>query len=127
MTECNTGNKLFKILGFDLKKVIFVPIGLGNYGIVVSLLVGVMAKEMVVATMAIINKVPNSNNFDEQLGSSFLSSGFVITFSPVTAIVMMVFSLLYLPCVSTMAVLRQEIGLKWTLFACTLQFSIAYG
>ncbi|NCB48581.1 MAG: ferrous iron transport protein B [Clostridia bacterium] len=106
---------------------IFVPIGLGNYGIVVSLLVGVMAKEMVVATMAIINKVPNSNNFDEQLGSSFLSSGFVITFSPVTAIVMMVFSLLYLPCVSTMAVLRQEIGLKWTLFACTLQFSIAYG
>jgi len=41
--------------------------------------------------------------------------------------VMMVFSLLYLPCVSTMAVLKQEIGLKWTLFACTLQFSIAYG
>ncbi len=106
---------------------IFAPIGLGNYGIVVSLLVGVMAKEMVVATMAIINKVPNTNNFDEQLGASFLTSGFVITFSPVTAIVMMVFSLLYLPCVSTMAVLKQEIGLKWTLFACTLQFSIAYG
>jgi len=106
---------------------IFAPIGLGNYGIVVSLLVGVMAKEMVVATMSIINKVPDTNNFDEQLGSSFLSNSFVITFSPVTAIVMMVFSLLYLPCVSTMAVLRQEIGLKWTFFACVLQFSIAYG
>jgi ferrous iron transport protein B len=106
--------------------VIFAPIGLDNYGIVVSLVVGVLAKEMVVSTMAIINKVPNTNNFDAQLGASFLSSSFVITFTSATAIVMMIFSLLYLPCVSTMAVLKKEIGLKWTVFACILQFAIAY-
>ncbi len=106
--------------------VFFAPIGLGNYGIVISLVVGVMAKEMVVATMAIINKIPNTTHFNDQLGASFFSTNSVIFFTPITAVVMMVFSLLYMPCISTIAVLRQEIGLKWTIFACFLQFSIAY-
>lgn len=105
---------------------VFRPIGLDNWGIVVSLLVGIMAKEMVVGTMAIINNVPNSTNFERQLGSSFLASGFAITFSPLTAVVMMIFSLLYMPCISTIAVLKKEIGWKLTILTCTIQIFVAY-
>ena len=106
--------------------VLFRPIGLGNWGIVASLIVGVVAKEMIVGTMAIINKLPNTNNFTDQLGNSFLSLAFVINFSPITAIIMLIFSLLYMPCISTIAVLSKEIGKKWTFIACLIQFFIAY-
>lgn len=106
--------------------ILFKPIGLDNWGIVVSLLVGVMAKEMVVGTMAIINKVPNTPDFDRQLGLSLLASTYVINFSPLTALIMMIFSLLYMPCISTIAVLKKEIGLKLTIITCILQFSVAY-
>ena len=101
-------------------------IGLRNWGIVASLIVGVVAKEMIVGTMAIINKLPNTNNFTDQLGNSFLSLAFVINFSPITAIIMLIFSLLYMPCISTIAVLSKEIGKKWTFIACLIQFFIAY-
>ncbi len=106
--------------------IIFRPIGLDNWGIVVSLLVGIMAKEMVVGTMAIINNVPNSVNFEKQLGASFLVSGFAINFSTLTAVIMMIFSLLYMPCISTIAVLKKEIGWKLTILTCAVQFSVAY-
>ncbi len=102
------------------------PIGLGNWGIAVSLLVGVMAKEMVVGTMAIVNKIPTSSDFDKTLGVSFLTSGFAIGFTPLTAAIMMIFSLLYLPCISTIAVMRKEIGRKWTFVSCITQFAVAY-
>ncbi len=106
--------------------ILFRPIGLDNWGIVVSLLVGIMAKEMVVGTMAIVNNIPNSINFEKQLGASFLSSAFVINFSPLTAVIMMIFSLLYMPCISTIAVLKKEIGWKLTLLSCITQFAVAY-
>ncbi len=105
---------------------IFAPIGLGNWGIVVSLLVGIMAKEMVVGTMAIINKIPPSSDFNRELGFSLISSGYVINLSLPTAIIMMVFSLLYFPCISTIAVMKKEIGGRMTLFSCVLQFIVAY-
>lgn len=104
---------------------IFAPLGLNNWGIVASLIVGIMAKEMVVSTMSIINKTANATNFNTTLGLSLLG-GSVISFSPTTAIVMMVFSLLYAPCISTLAVMKKEIGLKWTLFAFAVQFAFSY-
>ena len=105
---------------------IFKPIGLNNWGIVACLLVGVLAKEMVVGTMAIINKVPNTSNFEKNLGVSLIASGFVISFSKITAIVFMVFSLLYFPCISTITVMKKEIGFKKTFIACFIQFLICY-
>ena len=39
---------------------------------------------------------------------------------------MIVFSLLYMPCISTIAVLKKEIGLKYTILTCLLQFVVAY-
>lgn len=120
-----SGASMLEIIGRKLA-VIFRPIGLGNWGVVASLLVGIMAKEMVVGTMAIINKVPTSRNFDKTLGTTLLGSSFAINFTPQTALIMLVFSLLYMPCISTIAVLRKEIGLKYTILACVLQFFSAY-
>ncbi len=121
----SSGRSMLEVIGEELA-IFFRPIGLGNWGIVVSLIVGIMAKEMVVGTMSIINKVPNSTNFDAQLGLSFITSGFVISFTPLTAVIMLIFSLLYMPCISTIAVLHKEIGLKWTVITCLLQFFVAY-
>ncbi len=116
---------ILQVIGETLS-FLFSPIGLGSWGIVVSLIVGIMAKEMVVSTMAIVNKIPSSTNFDEQLGLSLISGSYAISFSPITAVIMMVFSLLYMPCISTIAMLKKEIGLKYTLLACLIQFSISY-
>lgn len=123
----NTINQksMLQVVGESLS-IIFKPIGLDNWGIVASLLVGVMAKEMVVSTMAIINKIPTTNNFESQLGFSLISGSFAISLSPLTAVVMLIFSLIYMPCISTIAVLKKEIGLKYTFLACCLQFLIAY-
>ena len=125
LPNASSGVSMLQTIG-EYLSIIFRPIGLDNWGIVVSLIVGVMAKEMVVGTMAIINKIPNSTNFESDLGLSFITSGFVISFTPQTAIIMIVFSLLYMPCISTIAVLKKEIGIKYTCLACFLQFSIAY-
>ena len=116
---------ILQVIGETLS-FLFSPIGLGSWGIVVSLIVGIMAKEMVVSTMAIVNKIPSSTNFDEQLGLSLISGGYAISLSPITAVIMMIFSLLYMPCISTIAMLKKEVGFKYTLLACLIQFSIAY-
>lgn len=105
---------------------LFAPIGLDNWGVVVSLLVGIMAKEMVVGTMAIINKIPPSSDFNRELGMSLLSTSYIISFTPATAVVMLVFSLLYLPCISTIAVMKKEIGAKMTFLSCTMQLVVTY-
>ena len=123
-----TSQSAVSMLEFTCEKLSFIfrPIGLDNWGIVASLFVGIVAKEMIVGTMAIINKLPNTNNFTDRLGESFITSGFVINFSPITAIIMMIFSLLYMPCISTIAVMKKEIGIRWTIISCLLQFIIAY-
>ena len=123
----NTLNQksILQVVGESLS-ILFKPIGLDNWGIVASLIVGIMAKEMVVSTMAIINKIPTTDNFESQLGLSLIANGFAISLSPLTAVVMLIFSLLYMPCISTIAVLKKEIGFKYTLLSCLLQFSVAY-
>ena len=125
MPTVRSGRSMLEIVG-EYLAVLLRPIGLGNWGIAVSLLVGVMAKEMVVGTMAIVNKIPTTSDFDKTLGVSFLTSGFAIGFTPLTAVIMMVFSLLYLPCISTIAVMRKEIGRMWTFVSCLTQFAAAY-
>lgn len=102
------------------------PIGLNNWGIAVCLLVGIVAKEMVVSSIAIINSVPSSVNFNAMVGATILSSASVIHFDPLTAVVCMIFVLFYCPCLSTFSVMKREIGFKMAAFSALLQFVIAY-
>lgn len=85
------------------------PAGLGDWRICVSLVTGFIAKESVVSTMKI------------------LFAGDVTAFmSPITAASLLVFSLLYTPCVAAIASVRREYGRKWAAFVVVWQCGIAW-
>ena len=85
------------------------PAGLGDWRICVSLVSGFIAKESVVSTLKI------------------LFSGDVAAFmSPLTAASLLVFSLLYTPCVAAIASIRREYGRKWAAIVVVWQTGIAW-
>lgn len=104
---------------------IFKPLGFGNSGCVASLICGVVAKEIIVSTMAIINGV-NINSGVESLSQSFLNPLSPINFTPISAFSFLIFSLLYMPCMATISVYLKEIGKKWTFVCIIIQFVSAY-
>lgn len=101
---------------------LFAPIGLNNAGIVCALLVGIMAKELIVSTLTICNNTSSS----AELISSLTIPTSVICLTKASVVSLLIFSLLYFPCVSNIAVLRQETDKFTTIFALITQFTIAY-
>ncbi|MEO2116960.1 MAG: ferrous iron transport protein B [Methanocaldococcus sp.] len=81
-----------------------------------ALVFGIIAKEVVVGSLAMLYGTGEEN----------LSSVIAHAFSPVSAYAFMAFSLIYLPCIATLAVIKQEIGWKWALFAVTYEMMLAY-
>ena len=85
------------------------PIGLGDWRIAVALISGFMAKESVVSTMEIL-----------------FVGGVASALSPLSAICLLVFSLLYTPCVAAIASIRREMGGKWAAGVVAWQCGIAW-
>ena len=77
---------------------IFRPLGLGDWRIVTALITGVMAKESVVSTLEVL--------FGTEGGVTAVMSG-------LAAAALLVFSLLYTPCVAAIASIRRELGRRW--------------
>lgn len=102
---------------------IFIPLGFGSWGAASALVAGVIAKEVIISSIAMFNGVSSEG----MIGSSLHDPSSMIYF-PTTASVIsfLVFSLLYCPCISTTAVLGKEIGKKWTFVGVVLQFIIGY-
>jgi len=119
-----TQNISDSILFFVSSKIsfLFAPIGLNNSGIVCALLVGIMAKELIVSTLSICNNATNSATLIESL----VLSTSVVCLTKASAISLLIFSLLYFPCASNIAVLKQETDKFTTIFAIITQFTIAY-
>ncbi len=88
---------------------IFRPLGLGDWRIVTSLVSGFMAKESVVATLEV--------SFGTQIRS---------VMNEVSAAAMLVFSLLYTPCVAAIAAIRRELGNRWAIGVVVWQCVIAW-
>ena len=89
----------------------FIPLGLGDWRIVTSLISGFMAKESVVSILEVL----------------FLTAGGVAAaLSPLSALCILVFSLLYTPCVAAIASIRRELGRKWALCVVLWQCGIAW-
>ena len=88
---------------------LFRPIGLGDWRICTSLISGFMAKESVVSTMELL------------FGGSITS-----VLSTVSAASLLVFSLLYTPCVAAIAAVKRELGSKWAIGVVLWQCGIAY-
>ena len=111
---------------------IFAPLGFNNWGAVSALIAGIVAKEIVVSSIAIFNGISKAGadlNLDEQtnqIGASLTNPASAVYFTPASALSYMSFCLLYTPCLATMAVLKKEIGLKWTLISIFSQVIVAY-
>ena len=107
MTTAAENSILAKISGIFVP--IMKPIGLGDWRIIVSLISGFLAKESVVSTLEILY----GGNI-----SAIMSSA--------TAAALLVFSLLYTPCVAAIAAVKRELGAKWAIAVVLWQCVIAW-
>ncbi len=89
--------------------VIMKPVGLGSWQICTSLISGFMAKESVVSTLAVL--------FDGDVTR-------VLT--GLQAMSMLIFSLLYTPCVAAIAAIKRELGTKWAVSVVFWQCLVAW-
>lgn len=85
------------------------PVGLGDWKICVALISGFMAKESVVSTLEVL------------FGGSVAAA-----ISPLAAASLLVFSLLYTPCVAAVASIRRELGGKWAIGVVVWQCVLAW-
>ena len=85
---------------------VFSPLGLGDWRIVTALISGFLAKESVVSTMEVL--------------------GVTAALTAATAVPLLVFCLLYTPCVATIASIRRELGSKWAFFVVIFQCAVAW-
>ncbi|MBE5746382.1 MAG: ferrous iron transport protein B [Clostridiales bacterium] len=104
---------------------IFKPLGFGTTGAVSCLICGVVAKEIIISTMAIINNVSIDGGI-ETLSKSLLNINNPINFTPISAFSYLIFSLLYMPCIATIGLYFKELGKKWAMLAIFIQFVSSY-
>ena len=78
---------------------VFKPLGFGNWKISTALITGFMAKESVVSTLTVL------------FGGATAELAGILT--PLTAAVLLVFTLLYTPCVAAIASIKREMGGAW--------------
>jgi ferrous iron transport protein B len=98
---------------------VFEPLGFGTWQASVALLTGFIAKEAVVATMAMFYNFP--------LTADSAAVAAAIGFSPAAAFAFLVFVLLYVPCVAAMAAVYREMNsLKWTAALAVWQTVLAW-
>ncbi len=115
-----TENSLMGRIGKALAPV-FAPLGIDWRG-GVALLSGFVAKEIVVSTLGVLHTV-DADEKSEALRTALRTSGM----TPLSALSMMVFVLLYLPCLATVTTIRRETGsYKWMAFSILYSTSIAW-
>jgi len=101
------------------------PAGLGMWQVVVALIAGIAAKEIVVSSFGILFGISNISSIEGMTGLSQLLGG--IGFGAMNAYALMVFCLLYIPCAATIGVIQREMrSWKWTLFTVFFQLAVAW-
>ncbi len=103
----------------------FTPLGLGHWQLVVALIAGISAKEVVVSSCSVLFGI---SNITAPSGMSMLASALGSAgFGPLNAYCMMTFSLLYIPCIATLATVKRESGsTKWMLGTALFQLAVAW-
>ena len=104
MVENGEGSILAWIAG--IISPVFRPMGLGDWRIVTALVTGFLAKESVVSTMEVL--------------------GVTASLTVATAVPLLVFCLLYTPCVAAIASVKRELGGKWAWFVVLFQCAVAW-
>lgn len=84
------------------------PVGLGFWQIVVALIAGISAKEVVVSSFIVLFGIQGTKTAGEMAALNGQLS--FIGFGPLNAFCMMLFCLLYIPCAATLATVKKETG-----------------
>lgn len=122
MEMVDAGDSMLAAIGGFIAP-IFAPLGWGNWEATVAAITGLIAKENVVSTMAILYGYAGEVAEDgvEIWGNMRL------TFSALAAYSFLVFNLLCAPCFAAIGAIKREMGSwKWTLFAVGYQTALAY-
>ena len=90
---------------------VFKPLGFGDWRVATALITGFMAKESVVSTLSVL--------FGE-------SAALSVVLTPHAALALIVFCLLYTPCVAAIASVKRELGANWAIGMAALQCIIAW-
>ncbi len=103
------GIELSMLAGFGrVLAPLFAPLGFGQWPYAVATVSGMVAKEMIISSFAVLEPVG-------------------IVFSSVSAYAFMVFTLIAPPCIAAVGAIKREMGsLKWTFFAVFYQTGLAY-
>ena len=96
-------------------ELVFKPMG-WDWRAAAALFFGFVAKEVVVGTLAILHGVS-----EEGLSAALASS-----FTPASALAYMVFVLLYVPCLATVAIIKGELGWRYAALAVAYELALAY-
>lgn len=102
------------------------PAGLGYWQIAVALLAGIAAKEVVISSLSVLYGIANINSADgmDVMVRTLGGDGF----GAVSAYALMVFCLLYTPCIASIVTIRKETGsVRWMLFSIFFQLCVAWG
>lgn len=109
MVENSQDSILALISGFISP--VFAPLGFGDWRVSTALISGVMAKESVVSTLSIL------------FGST---ESMLLSITPAGGAALLVFCLLYTPCVAAIASIKRELGGKWAAAVVVGQCLIAW-
>jgi ferrous iron transport protein B len=90
---------------------VFGPLGFGDWRVSTALITGFMAKESVVSTLSVL------------FGAT---KNLLSVLTPVSAAALLVFCLLYTPCVAAVSSIKRELGSKWAVFVVVGQCVIAW-
>lgn len=107
----SSGDSMLALLG-GLIAPVFAPLGFDDWRISTALITGFTAKESVVSTLTVL------------LGGT--TQALNDLFTPLTALVFLVFSLLYTPCVAAIAAVKRELGISWAVSIVMIQCVIAW-
>ena len=90
---------------------IFMPMGFSDWRIVTALITGFMAKESVVSTLSVL------------FGST---AEIMSVMTPLAAFSLLVFCLLYTPCIAAVTSIKRELGGRWAFFIVLFQCALAW-
>ena len=122
--QYGTGDSILQVLSGFIAP-LFAPLGFGSAGVVTALLCGVVAKEIIVSTIGMVNGLGEKSGAN-QIANSILLPTSVFFLTKQSSLAFLVFATLYVPCISTTSVMIKEIGFKWTAISSIIQFAISY-
>lgn len=111
----DSGDSILAAIGHLIAPV-FAPLGMGDWRITTALIAGFTAKEAVVSTTAVLMGTTTAG----------LTTALGTVFTPHTAFVFLIFTLLYTPCVAAIATVKKELDVKSALWVVFFQTAVAW-